>query len=237
MIGVQGDTFVVKPGSGRVVIQTLGLVFCAGVFLSLAAFAVFAAVWETDSAIGRPALLVLAAVLVVFAVFILLFLSANWVRIEVGPQMLRLRLPRLRGPVPLPSLVRAEIAYSDIAAVEHREEMYSSLGLANIQDAYSLVLRDGTRILLGVLAELWGASLPVDQAAERIAQRAGCSVRDRGAVRVGGVIRGFIRDAPPWGSETMTAAERKRWHAHALRSIRMLGILLALMALARACAR
>jgi hypothetical protein len=50
-------------------------------------------------------------------------------------------------------------------------------------------------------------------------------------------VRGIIHDAPPWGNETMTVAERKLWHAHAARSIRVLGILLAVLALARACAR
>jgi hypothetical protein len=166
-----------------------------------------------------------------------LFLSTNWVRIEVGPQMLKLRLPRLRGPMPLPSLIRAEIPYSDIAAVEHREEVYDSFGLVSVQDAYSLMLRDGTRVPFGALAEHWTKPLPVDEAAERIAQRAGCSLRDRGAVFIGGVVRAIARDTPPWGNETMTAAERKHWHARALLTLRILGVLLAVAALARACSR
>jgi hypothetical protein len=237
MVDAQSDTFVVKPGPWRVAVQIAGLVFCAGVFLALAALAVLGAMREVDNGLGSAALAAAALALVALAAFTLLFLSANLVRIEVGPQTVKLRLPRLRGPMPLPSLIRAEIAYRDIAAVEHREEIYESLGLVTVQDAYSLVLRDGTRVPLGVLSEHWTKPLPLVEAAGRIAQRAGCSVRDRGAVRVGGVVRGIIHDAPAWGNETMTVAERKLWHAHATRSIRVLGILLAVLALARACAR
>jgi hypothetical protein len=237
MIGAQGDTFVVKPGRGRVVIQTVGLVFCACVFLGLTALAILAALWEVDSAAGRAALVAVAVALVALAAFCLLFLSTNWFRIEVGPQIIKLRMPRLRGPMPLPSLIRAEIPYSDIAAVGHREEVYDSFGLVSVQDAYCLVLRDGTRVPFGTLAEHRAKPLPVDAAAERIAQRAGCSVTDRGAVFVGGVVRAIVRDAPPWGSETMTAAQRKHWHVRALLTLRILGALLAVLALARACAR
>jgi len=234
--GAQRDTFLVKPGRLRVFVQTVGLVFPAGVFLALAV--VPATVFGVEGGLAQAALLLFAVAMVALATFCLLFLSTNLVRIEVGPQTLKVRLPRLRGPLPLPSLIRAEIPYGDIAAVERRDEFYSSFGLVTAQDAYSLVLRDGRRIPLGVLSEHWTKPLPLDAAAERIARRAGLSVRDRGGVPVGGVVRGIVRGSPPWGSETITTpVERKLWHARAIRSMHVLGVMFTVLAVVRACAR
>jgi hypothetical protein len=69
VIDAKRDTFVVKPGRGRVVLQTLGLVFPAGVFLALAAFAILAVIKEVDSGLGRTALIVVALALVALAAF------------------------------------------------------------------------------------------------------------------------------------------------------------------------
>jgi hypothetical protein len=235
MIGAQRETFVAKPGRFRIFVQTAGLSLCAGVFLTLAVVTVML---DAASGLGLVIVLAVAVAMVALAAFCLVFLTLNAVRIEVGPERLKLRLPRWRGPMPLPSLIRAELPYGDIAAVEHREEIYSSFGLVTIGDAYSLVLRDGTRIRLGWVWQGESNLVPLDRAAERIAQRAGCSVRDRGGVRAGGVVRAITRDVPAWGSETIiTPVERKLCHARALRSMQALGVMLAVIALLRACAR
>src|SRR5690606_38993213 len=59
-------------------------------------------------------------------------------RIELGPQAVFLRLPRSRGAMPLPSLVRARIGYSDIVSVDSRDEIYSTFGLPTVQTVYSV---------------------------------------------------------------------------------------------------
>jgi hypothetical protein len=227
-------TFVLKPGPARLVLTSAGLILPACVFLFLAAVV---AMIEVDNALGRAALLLAALALVGLAAFFLLSLSQNAIRIEVGPERLKLRLPRMRGPLMLPSLVRAELPYSSIAAVERRDEIYSSFGMVTVQDAFSLVTRDGARFPLGTMAENWGSQLRFDQAAERIAQRAGATVTDRGAVRVGGILRAIVRGTPAWGSETLTPVERNIWHARSVRTLRILGLIIALLAVARACAR
>ena len=121
------------------------------------------------------------------------------------------------------------------SSVETREEIYSSFGLITVQRAYSLVTRDGVRLPLGVMAENWGAQMRFDQAAAQIAARAQTSVIERGAVRVGGVLRAMIRDVPPWSTHSMTLPETKSWHRRAAVSIQLIMLLVGATALLRSC--
>jgi hypothetical protein len=226
------ETFVLRPGPLRVVLLSVVLVFGAGVFLFLAAVAV---VIKVDSLLARAALSLLALVLAALALCFLLLLRTNIIRIEVGPERLKLRTPRVRGPLVLLSSIREDIPYSAIASVEAREEVYSSFGLVTVQRAFSIVTRDGRRLPIGIMAENLGAQMPFDQAAARIATRAGLSVVDRGAVRVGGVLRAIIRDVPPWSSAAMTVPERKVWHRRAALTMQFIGLLVVAVALLRAC--
>ena len=121
--------------------------------------------------------------------------------------------------------------------METGEEVYISVGLAIVQHAYSIVTQDGVRILLGVMAENSGAQMPYDKAAARIAAHAGVPVTDHGAVRVGGVLHAMLHDVPPWSTETMTPAERTRWHRRATLTIRIILLMVSLIAVTRACSR
>jgi hypothetical protein len=173
------------------------------------------------------------------AVFFLLLLRTNVVRIEVGPERFKLRMPRVRGPVPLLGSITAELPYSAIASVETREEVYSTFGLVTEQRAYSVVTRDGVRLPLGTMVENWSAPLQLrfDQAAARIAERAGTSVVERGAVLVGGTLRATIRDAPPWSTEAMTVWDTEVWHQRAITTVQVIAALGLAVALLRACIR
>jgi hypothetical protein len=226
------ETFVVRSGLLRVVLLSVLLVAGATVFLFLAAVA---GVIDVSGFLTRGALLLLALFLAALAVYFLLALSTNALRIEVGPELLTLRLPRARGPLPLLGLIRAQLPYDAIASVERREEVYVSFGLVTVQHAFSLVTRDGARLPLGVMAENWGYQLPFDQAAQKIAERAGCSVIDRGAVRVGGVFHAMARDLPPWTIESMPPLERKRWDRRATRTMQFLMLLIVSIFTLRAC--
>jgi hypothetical protein len=226
------ETFVVRPGLLRVVLLSVLLVAGATVFIFLAAVA---GLIDVSGFLARGALLLLALFLAALAVYFLLALSTNAQRIEVGPERLKLRLPRTRGPLPLLGLIRAQLPYDAIASVERREEVYVSFGLVTVQHAFSLITRDGARLPLGVMAGNWGYQLPFDQAAQKIAERAGCSVIDRGAVRVGGVLRAMARDVPPWTIESMPALERKRWDRRATRTMQFLMLLLVAIFTLRAC--
>ena len=226
------ETYVLRPGRACIVLLTIGLVFCGAVFYFMAAVCLAIPV---DNVLARFALTLLALFLAALATYFLLLLRTTIIRIEVGPERLKLRLPRVRGPLPLLSTIRADLPYGDIVSVEHREEAYVSFGLVTVQRVFSIVTRDGVRIVLGVMAENWGAQMPYDQAAARIAARAHVTVADRGTVRVGGVIRAMIHDVPPWGGETTDVAERSRWHRRATLTMQLLMLIMALSAVLRAC--
>jgi hypothetical protein len=226
------ETFVLRPGPLRVILLSVGLVFCAGLFLFMAAVAIAIRI---DNLVARSAVFLLALVLVALAIYFLLLLRTTIIRIEVGPERLKLRMPGVRGPLPLLSTVRAELPYSAIASVETHEEIYNSFGLVTVQRVYSLVTRDGVRLPLGVMAENWGAQMRFDQAAAQIAVRAKTSVIERGAVRVGGVLRAMIRDVPPLSTHSMTLPETKSWHRRAAVSIQLIMLLVGATALLRSC--
>jgi hypothetical protein len=227
------DTFLLRVGPLRVVLLTVIMVFGAVVFLFIGA--TFAAI-KVDSLLGRSALLLAALFLLMLAAYCLIILRTNIIRIEVGPERLKLRMPRLRGPLPLLTTIRAALPYADVASVETREEVYSTFGLVTVQRAYSLVTRDGVRLPLGVMAESWGFQMPFDQAAARIATRAGISIIDRGAVRVGGIIRAMLYDVPPWSTAAMTTLENKGWHRRATMTMQIIMLLIAMGAILRSCA-
>jgi hypothetical protein len=226
------ETFVLRPGRVRVVLLTIGLVFCGALFyfMALVCLAI-----KVDSVLARFALMLLALFLAALATYFLLVLRTTIIRIEVGPERLKLRLPRVRGPLPVIGTIRADLPYGDIVSVERREEVYVSFGLVTVQRVFSILTRNGVRIVLGVMAENWGAQMRFDRAAELIAARAHVPVADRGTVRVGGVIRAMIRDVPPWGAETTDTAVRSRWHRRATLSMQLLMLLVSLTAVLRAC--
>jgi hypothetical protein len=233
--------FVLRPTLGRRILLFIGLIFCAGLFIGMAALDVWISAVAmpagVDSLAARLVMWLGALILLALAVYMLLLLRVTMVRIEVGPQQLSLRLPRTRGPLPVLGTVRAELPYPAIVAVETRQEVYVSFGLVTIQRAFSMVTRDGKRILLGVMAENWGMQLPFDQAAARIASRAGIAVVDRGALRVGGVIRAMLHDVPPWDTTAMTPAQNKAWHRRAALTMQIILGLCVLTAVLRACGK
>lgn len=208
------------------------LVWCAAVFLFMAAVMVAIPV---DNPFGRFALVLVGVALLALAIYMLLLLRTNIIRIEVDSQHVKIRTPRLRGALPLFSTVRAEIPLADVASVETREEVYSSFGMTTVQRSYRIVTRDGAGILLGIMAENWGSQMPYDKAAQEIASRAHLPITDHGAVRVGGVIRAMIHDVPPWTADAMTPEESTRLHRRATLTIQFIMLLVVGTALLRAC--
>lgn len=233
-------TFVLRPTIGHRIFLFVGLMFCALMFIGMAAVAIwisaFAAAIHVDSVAARLALWLGALVLVLLAIYMVLLLRVTIVRIEVGPRQVSLRVVRTRGPLPC-GTIRAEVPYTAIAAVETRQEVYVSFGMATIQHAYSIVTRGGDRLVLGITAENWGMQLPFDKAAALIASRAGSTVVDRGAVRVGGVIRAMLHDVPPWDAAAMTPREHYVWRRRAALTVQLLMLLLGLTAVLRACGK
>jgi hypothetical protein len=230
------ETFVVGFSRWRIVLLGLGLIACAMVFLILAGFFLLIGLGHLP-VLGEAALVLLALGLVMLSAYLLLLLVVLAVRIEVGPQSVRLRLPRTRGPLPLIGMIHADLTYDAIASVERREEVYVSFGIVTVQMAYSLVTCDGCRLLLGVMSRNWGTALPLDKAAEKIAAHVGRSIVDHGAVRVGGIIRAMVRDLPPWNTAAMPIKEQNHWEWRGALTVQLLMVLLGFVVLLRACAK
>ena len=228
------QTLVIRFSRWRRVLLSLGLVACAAVFVMFAGFFVWLA--RADLPIlGETALVLLAFGLVALAVYLLLLLIPLAVRIEVGPEDVKLRVPRVRGPLPLIGMMDASLGYDAILSVERREEVYVSFGVVTVQMAYSLVTRDGDRILLGVMPQNWGSALRFDKAAEQIAVRLGLGIVDHGAVRVGGIIRAMVRDVPAWSAAAMPPEEQRHWEWRGALTVQLLMALLGIIAVLRAC--
>ena len=175
------------------------------VFLSLALVMVYV---DVANPLGRLALWGAALGLAAMALYFLLLAAALTMRVEVAPDALRLRIPRWQSVLPWFPWIRAGIPYADIAAVETRDEVYSSFGLTSVQTAYSIATKAGRRIVLGFTSPLATWNYPFDEAAARIARNATVTVADRGAVKVGGIIRSIIRGTPPWSTASIGANAR-----------------------------
>ncbi len=187
---------VVGPGRVRLVLVSYGLVLCAVLMLWWGAAACILA-YLIGSVIGWIVLVPIVLLCVAVAAFLLLCLNAMAFRIELGRERLKLRLPRLRGHLPLPGLIRAELPYDVIASVQYRIEIY---GAGRRQHAFSLVTREGDQIPLGIIIEGASFQYPLGRIAAQIAARAGCSVITRGPVRIGGVLHAMLYGVPDWSA-------------------------------------
>jgi hypothetical protein len=207
MTGSGGDQgpFVVSAGPWRILLLAPLLVIAGLVFLSLALVMLYV---DVANVAGRLALWGAALGLAALAIYFLLLAAALAMRVEVAPDALRLRLPRWQSVLPWFPWIRAAIPYAEIAAVETRDEVYSSFGLTSVQTVYSIASKAGRRIVLGFTSPLATWNYPFDEAAARIARKAGIAVTDRGAVEVGGIIRSIIKGTPPWSTASIGANAR-----------------------------
>ena len=226
------ETFVARMNVLLAGFLAVVLVGCAVMWLFFAAMLVAT---NVDHLLLRVVVVAAGLILLVLAIYSLLMINVIANRVEVGPKRVKLRIARMRGPLPISGLIRAEVPYDDIASIETREEVYSSFGLTTVLRAFSLVTRDGARFPLGVMTENSAAQPPYDQAAQRIAARAGVAVVDKGAVRVGGIVRGSVHDTPSWSSPAMTPVENAKFHHRAVISIQIVGLLAAAVILLRSC--
>jgi len=188
---------VVQPGRLRVVLVSAGLILCAVLLLGWAAGAIFVA-GRIDLTLARIILILWALGVAAIAVYLLLLLNTLALRNELGVERLKLRLPRMRGYLPLPGLIRAELPYSAIASVQHRVEIFSTFGGGRVQRAFSLVTRDSGRIPLGFMIESAAFQYPFDRVADAIATRAACPNIESKPARIGSILGAMIRGVPEW---------------------------------------
>ena len=201
--GLDQGPFVVSAGPWRIFLLGPLLVLAGLVFLSLALVMVCV---DVANPLGRLAFWGAALGFAALAIYFLLLAAALAMRVEVAPDALRLRIPRWQSVLPWFPWIRADIPYADIAAVETRDEVYSSFGLTSVQTAYNIATKAGRRIVLGFTSPLATWNYSFDEAAARIARNA--KVTDRGAVEVGGIIRSIIRGTSPWSTASIGANAR-----------------------------
>jgi hypothetical protein len=203
--GLDKGPFIVSAGPWRIILLAPLLVLAGVVFLFLALVMVYVDVANLP---GRLAFWGAALGFAAMAIYFLLLAASLALRVEVAPDALRLRIPRWQGVLPWFPWIRAAIPYADIAAVETRDDVYSSFGLTSVQTVYSVATKAGRRIVLGFTSPLATWNYPFDEAAARIARNAGVAVTDRGAVEVGGIIRSIIKGTPPWSAARIGADGR-----------------------------
>jgi hypothetical protein len=193
------EVLVVKPGLLRVVLVSAGLILSALLLLFWAAGVVLLA-GMIDFILVQIGLILVALGAAAIAVYLLLLLHTLALRIELNPERLKLRLPRMRGHLALPGLIHAELPYEAIASVQRRAEIFSSFGGTKVQYAFSLITRDDGRLPLGFMIENAAFQYPFDRVVKMIATRAACPEIESRAVRVGSILGAMIHGTPAWTS-------------------------------------
>ncbi|MCB1526792.1 MAG: hypothetical protein KDJ45_03720 [Hyphomicrobiaceae bacterium] len=105
-------------------------------------------------------------------------------RVELGNTAVRFTLPSGRGPTPMLRFKTREIAYKDIGKIEVRREVYGGVLAPMMLKGARIVTRGGEKFRLGYVNEAnVDPAFPYIEIGERIANRAGVEIVDRGNVR------------------------------------------------------
>jgi hypothetical protein len=194
--------FRVKVGERALLVGCL--VLLTGLALFIAAVGLWARNVEVLAVLGASTLLLASLVAVIFRET----LAAFRLRIDVDGDTVRLCLPRRRGHVVLPA-VDERISFASVEAVETRAEVFRQLGVAAIQQAWRLVLKDGRSIELGADRQFKGELF--SRAATEIAARANVAVRDLGMVDgKAGFLAVAGTSVPAWSAPSLSDDERAR---------------------------
>lgn len=162
--------------------------------------------------------------------------ARGFTRIAVDAAGVQLRLPARRSYVPLEK-VETSAPLSAIRAIEARTEAFRALGTTVLQRAFSLVLTDNTRIILG--ADRRFTQPYFQSAASTISAQTQIPVRDLGLVDGNA---GFLmiagHSAPPWDAAPVAPATMQKRYSDEGQGLRIAFIVtataLAIAALARA---
>jgi len=187
--------FVINAGAGAVWLATHNLPGTAAVF----------------------GVMFVLGLVILFYIGIFLF-AASHTELHLGPDNVRMVLPNWRGPMPLFPYSEIEIPYDQIAAVETRGEIYRYLIMPTLMRSVSILRKDGERFTLGYIREnTTDPAVPFNEVAQRIAERAGVSVKKRGVVDCGNRFRVMVQDEPGWDTAECTpvdvekARKREQW--------------------------
>jgi hypothetical protein len=202
-----------RPSLAERLLVAFAAGFLALITLAIAALGLFAA---ASSILLAAILLPLAAFMGLMAWIVLREARAVWtLSISIDGSTVRLRLPAIRGYVAQGAL-DSWIPLASIACIDSREEAFRSIGTTAIQRAYAVVLRDGSRTVLGADRPM---KTPFFQtAAIAIAAKAKVPLHDLGIVDGhAGPVLVSGNTAPDWSAASLPAPlARKRRNAAAM---------------------
>jgi hypothetical protein len=193
-------------------ISVFAVVLLAGVSLFLAAIAVL--VLPRQWALAVFVMAPVACFVAGLTGYVYRDLAGKWgLRVALGNDSVTLDLPSGRSLIHRPSAQHVTIPYGDIAAIETRLEAYRSLGMAMMQRAYMLRLRNGDMIFLfedRALATSFNSSISAEMAAA-IPARARIPVEDLGMIEGQRGVLGVWRTHPAdWAAPALPLA-RQLW--------------------------
>jgi hypothetical protein len=176
-----------------------------------------------------------AAILLGFAcffVFGLIALARSHVAIDGS--VLRATIPDHHNWLLVPSFRTVAIEVAQIRSVERREEAVRALGFTTMRQSLSIVTANGERIGLFSNTENAVGQMPIDEIAAAIAAGAGIGVADDGLVnsRAAGL---YGAASSAWTEKPLDAAGAAKARRAGARTAQVVGALLLLTLLVRAC--
>ncbi len=139
---------------------------------------------------------------------ILQILAAGRQRIDVHRDKVTLKLPTWRGPTPTGPVIKTELSFSDIQAIEKRGEIYALMGLLGLREVSSIITSDGKRYVLGYVTENEAdAPVPYNKVTQVLSEKTGKPVLHKGAVNGGTQIGAMFKGAPSWDTAPLNASD------------------------------
>lgn len=195
-----------KRGSGDQVFIWFMVGMCA-LLVAMLAFAGWAIIAEGE---GLGVLLIIWALPFVALTYYVYreAVARSFTRIAINWQTLELRLPAQRSYVPQEKL-ETSLPLASIKAIESRAESLRALGNTVLQYAYSIVLDDGRRIVLG--ADRRFISPYYQNAAGAISNNVKIPIRDLGLVDGNpGFLMFSGQTVPPWDAAPVPVATMQK---------------------------
>jgi membrane protein YdbS with pleckstrin-like domain len=130
-------------------------------------------------------LVIMAAAFSILMLLVLIELLASLrMRVELGPDKVKMTLPSGRGPTPMLFYKTHVVPYDQVQSVETRREVYGGSLVPVLLKGARLITKDGKSIPIGYVSEAnLDPAFPFPEIAKKIAERARLPLIDRGNVR------------------------------------------------------
>ncbi|CAN5256833.1 hypothetical protein BH11PSE2_BH11PSE2_18970 [soil metagenome] len=208
--------------------------FGAFILLFPTVFILGAAVISFGSSIGLGLFMAALGLFMIFLCWVCCReVVARWTtRVRIEGDQVSLNLPASTGR----PKVLTTLALSQIAAVDTREEVFKSLGMANLQRGFALELRDGSRLVLGAdrpMGEHFYGDLAL-----AIADRANVPIKEMGMYDgKAGLMQMAGSSAPEWTAKPLAPEQVAKRRKSVQLTWTILSVVLVLVVIARVLSR